>query len=228
VVRLKHLADDRLDSGQSEERVRVRRAWRRLGRIGSWAGSQPGRARGRAPVRARPRCMGLVCVARCWLALRRHLPWRLMTFLADAYQHGALRQAGACGRRNRIRTVSSAFVPSADAVPVLAGRPHARPRAGAPCAADGAKDLEILVLRQRLRVLRRKTGRPRFTTLDRVLLAAASRVLPRDRWATFLVTPQTLLRWHRELVRRKWTYSYDASGPIGEREGPGDHLSIRR
>jgi putative transposase len=73
-------------------------------------------------------------------------------------------------------------------------------------ATDGAKDLEILVLRQQLHVLRRKAGRPRFTTLDRVLLAAASRVLPRDRWTTFLVTPQTLLRWHRELVRRKWTY----------------------
>jgi putative transposase len=74
------------------------------------------------------------------------------------------------------------------------------------CLGDGAKDLEILVLRQQLRVLRRKTGRPRFTALDRVLLAAASRAIPRDRWASFLVTPQTLLRWHRELVRRKWTY----------------------
>jgi putative transposase len=61
------------------------------------------------------------------------------------------------------------------------------------------------VLRQQLRVLRRRAGRPRFTTLDRVLLAAASRVLPRDRWATFLVTPQ-LLRWDPELVRSKWTY----------------------
>jgi putative transposase len=75
-----------------------------------------------------------------------------------------------------------------------------------PDADDGAKDLEILVLRHQLRVLRRKTGRPRFTARDRVLLAAASRVLPRQRWASFLVTPQTLLRWHRTLVRRKWTY----------------------
>jgi len=73
-------------------------------------------------------------------------------------------------------------------------------------AGDGAKDLEILVLRHQLRVLHRKTRRPRLTMLDRVLLAAASRALPRDRWASFLVTPQTLLRWHRELVRRKWTY----------------------
>ena len=76
-----------------------------------------------------------------------------------------------------------------------------------PNANDGTKDLEILVLRHQLRVLRRKTGRPKFTARDRVLLAAASRVLPRGRWASsFLVTPQTLLRWHRALVRRKWTY----------------------
>src|SRR5713101_1245549 len=71
---------------------------------------------------------------------------------------------------------------------------------------DGPKELEILVLRHQLRVLRRKAGRPRLQPLDRVLLAAVSRVLRRDRWASFMVTPQTLLRWHRELVRRKWTY----------------------
>ncbi len=82
-----------------------------------------------------------------------------------------------------------------------------------PNADDGTKDLEILVLRHQLRVLRRKTGRPRFTSLDRIVLAATSRLLPPDRWASFLVTPQTLLRWHRELVRRKWTY------PKGRRSG---------
>jgi putative transposase len=74
-----------------------------------------------------------------------------------------------------------------------------------PHADDASKDLEILVLQHQLRVLRRTTGRPRFTTLDRVLLATTSRLLPRDRWTSLLVTPQTLLRWHRELVRRKWT-----------------------
>lgn len=71
---------------------------------------------------------------------------------------------------------------------------------------DGAKDLEILVPRHQLRVLQRTAGRPQLQSVDRVLLAAASRVLPRDRWVAFLVTPATLLRWHRELVRRKWTY----------------------
>jgi putative transposase len=58
-------------------------------------------------------------------------------------------------------------------------------------------------------VLRRKTGRPKLTPLDRMLLAVTSRFLPRGRWASLMFTPQTLLRWHRELVRRKWTYGRD-------------------
>jgi len=87
---------------------------------------------------------------------------------------------------------------------------------------DGSKDLEILVLRHQLRVLRRKTGPPKLRFIDRVLLAAASRSIPRDRWSCFLVTPATLLRWHRELVRKKWTYGKTApSGrPPIDPEGP--------
>jgi hypothetical protein len=71
---------------------------------------------------------------------------------------------------------------------------------------DGSRDLEILVLRHQLRVLRRRTGPPKLRFIDRVLLAAASRSIPRERWSCFLVTPATLVRWHRELVRKKWTY----------------------
>src|SRR5664279_5870583 len=78
--------------------------------------------------------------------------------------------------------------------------------AGPAGRADVSKDLEILVLRHQLRVLQRTAGRPKLHVIDRVLLAAASRALPRERWVAFLVTPATLLRWHRELVRRKWTY----------------------
>jgi putative transposase len=71
---------------------------------------------------------------------------------------------------------------------------------------ERALAVENAVLRHQLAVLRRRVKRPRLRRLDRILMAAASRVLPRERWSSCLVTPQTLLRWHRELVRRKWTY----------------------
>jgi transposase InsO family protein len=71
---------------------------------------------------------------------------------------------------------------------------------------DGAKELEILVLRHELSILRRQAGRPRFETHDRILLAAFSRMLPRPSWAAFSVRPETLLAWHRRLVARHWTY----------------------
>jgi len=48
--------------------------------------------------------------------------------------------------------------------------------------------------------------RPRLHRLDRVLLAAASRAMTRSIWSSFVVRPETLLRWHRELVRKKWTF----------------------
>ena len=67
---------------------------------------------------------------------------------------------------------------------------------------DGSRVLEILVLRHQLQVLRRTSGPPKLRMVDRVLLAAASRAIPRDRWATFIVTPATPLRWHRPLVSR--------------------------
>jgi putative transposase len=69
-----------------------------------------------------------------------------------------------------------------------------------------AKDVEIAVLRHQLLVLRRQIARPRYAPPDRMILAALANFLPRDRWPIFLVTPSTLLRWHRELVRWRWTY----------------------
>src|SRR2546426_11405232 len=71
---------------------------------------------------------------------------------------------------------------------------------------ERAKELEILVLRHELQVLRRQVGRPRLRSADRVLLAALGQLLPRSR-RSFLVQPATLLRWHRDLVRRRWTYA---------------------
>jgi putative transposase len=58
---------------------------------------------------------------------------------------------------------------------------------------DAANDLEILVVRHQLAVLRRQTPRPRLEPADRALLAAVSRVLPRARWSCFFVQPETLL-----------------------------------
>jgi putative transposase len=77
---------------------------------------------------------------------------------------------------------------------------------------DAAKDLEILVLRHQLTVLRRQTARPRLEPADRALLAAISRVLPRSRWSCFFVRPETLLRWHRRLVAGAWTYPHRQTG----------------
>jgi putative transposase len=68
-----------------------------------------------------------------------------------------------------------------------------------------AKDVELLVLRHQLAVLGRQADRPSFRPADRAFLAALARLLPRRRRQGLIVTPQALLRWHRQLVRRKWT-----------------------
>jgi hypothetical protein len=70
---------------------------------------------------------------------------------------------------------------------------------------DTAKEIEILVLRHQLAVLRRRTPRPRVTWADRALIAALTRLLPVRRRLGLLVTPATILRWHRQLVARRWT-----------------------
>jgi putative transposase len=77
---------------------------------------------------------------------------------------------------------------------------------------DRSKELEILLLRHELSILRRKTRRPQLTERGRLLLAALSRVMSRRSWQAFLVTPETLLRWHRRIVARRWTYPHRRPG----------------
>jgi hypothetical protein len=71
---------------------------------------------------------------------------------------------------------------------------------------EDAKEIEIMVLRHQLHVLGRQVKRPVLKPHDRALLAAFSRVLPRRRRASLFVRPETILRWHRALVARRWTY----------------------
>ena len=68
---------------------------------------------------------------------------------------------------------------------------------------SAARDVELLVLRHEVSVLRRQTKRPPWRPGDRLIFAALSRCLPRTRWRYFPVRPEILLRWRRELVRRK-------------------------
>ncbi len=74
------------------------------------------------------------------------------------------------------------------------------------------KDVELLVLRHELDILRRQVARPKLGVVDRALLAAAGVHLPRSSCGVLLVTPRTLLRWHQALVRRKWRQS---AGRVG-------------
>jgi putative transposase len=77
---------------------------------------------------------------------------------------------------------------------------------------DRENELEILILRHELSILRRQVDQPRFEPHDRLLLATLSRMLPRRCWNVFFVRPETFLRWHRRLVARRWTYPHDRPG----------------
>ena len=80
------------------------------------------------------------------------------------------------------------------------------------CRSERSKELEILLLRHELAILRRPPRRVRVRPVDRALLAALARALPRSAWASLSVRPATLLRWHSQMVRRRWTYPHRRPG----------------
>jgi len=73
--------------------------------------------------------------------------------------------------------------------------------------------IEVVILRHEVAVLRRQVARPTLRPADRALLAALSRLLSRAKRNRFFVQPETLLRWHRDLVCRRWTYPHRPGRP---------------
>ncbi len=83
---------------------------------------------------------------------------------------------------------------------------------------SAAKDAELLVLRHEVAVLRRQVARPRVNWADQAVQAGLALLVPRPAWRGLFVQPGTLLRWHRDLVRRRWTYPHPRGRPPVARE----------
>lgn len=93
---------------------------------------------------------------------------------------------------------------------------------------SAAKDIELLVLRHEVAVLRRQVSRPRVDWADRAVLTGLARLLPGRLWGGLFVRPGTLLRWHRDLVRQRWTYPSRRGRPSATAEIRGLVLRLAR
>ncbi|MDA8400692.1 MAG: helix-turn-helix domain-containing protein [Actinomycetota bacterium] len=94
------------------------------------------------------------------------------------------------------------------------------------CRTQNDLAIEIVVLRHEVAVLRRQVDRPTLQPADRAITAGLSQLLSRGRRGRLFVQPETLLRWHRDLVRRRWTYPHRRSGRPGVSGGTA-HLIVR-